>query len=307
LEPLLAEKNQLVRNATLKQNATETVVKNFAQRNDPSENKTRTQAAAAAGVSHPTYTAGKTILERGVPELQEKVKAKQVSISAAAEVATLPRPEQAKVVAMSDKEILAKAKEIRSAKTEVRRQERVEKLVEIATGNRPLDTVAARYPVIYADPPWRYEHAESESRAIENQYPTMTLDEICSLPLDTITTPDAILFLWTTSPKLEEGMRVVRDWGFTYRTCAVWDKEKIGMGYYFRQAHELLLVATKGSMPTPPPAARPSSVLRAARGEHSAKPDEMRDAIERMYPELPKVEMFCRSPKPGWAVWGNQS
>jgi N6-adenosine-specific RNA methylase IME4 len=278
-----------------------------AERKGKDIRETRAQAAAAAGVSHPTYTAGKTILERGVPALKERVKSKGVSISTGADIATLPEPEQTKVAALSDKEILARAKKIRAQKTEVRRQERVEKLVSIATGNKPLDTVGVRYPVVYADPPWRYEHAESESRAIENQYPTMTLDEICALPLSTITTDDAILFMWATSPKLEEAMRVVRDWGFAYRTCAVWDKEKIGMGYYFRQAHELLLVATKGSPPTPPASARPSSVLRACRGEHSSKPDEMRELIERMYPELPKVEMFCRSPRNGWGVWGNQA
>lgn len=317
LEPLLAAKAKETQEATRAANQSRrtedgsriapALAPKKSGEQDRHARETVAQAAAAAGVSHATYTAGKAVLDHGVPALQEKVKAKQVSISAAADIATLPRPEQAKVVALSDKEILARAKEIRSQKTEVRRQERVDNLVKIANGNRPLDTVARRYPVVYADPPWRYEHAETESRAIENQYPTMALDEICALPLSTITTPDAILFMWVTSPKLEEGMRVVREWGFTYRTCAVWDKEKIGMGYYFRQAHELLLVATKGSMPTPPPAARPSSVLRAIRGEHSAKPEEMRTMIEHMYPELPRVELFCRTPKDGWGVWGNQS
>ncbi len=204
---------------------------------------------------------------------------------------------------------LGDGEDMRKALGDVRRQARVESLVEIARGNAPLarGETAARYPLIYADPPWRYEHAESESRAIENQYPTMTLDDICGLPLGEITTDDAILFMWATSPKLEEGMRVVREWGFTYRTCMVWDKEKIGMGYYARQQHELLLIATKGSIPVPPPAARPGSVVRIARGEHSAKPHEFYELIERMYPELPKLEMFCRSPRAGWSVWGNQS
>ena len=102
-------------------------------------------------------------------------------------------------------------------------------------------------------------------------------------------------------------MRVVEAWGFTYRTCAVWSKPQIGMGYYFRQQHELLLVATRGDMPAPPPAARVGSVVTADRGRHSAKPAEFAEIIERMYPALPKVELFCRSPRDGWAVWGNQS
>jgi N6-adenosine-specific RNA methylase IME4 len=192
---------------------------------------------------------------------------------------------------------------------EVKRQVRNEKLAEIAKGEKPLPVgqTAERYPVIYADPPWRYEHVETESRAIENQYPTMELDAICALDVAALSTPDAILFLWATSPKLAEAMRVVEAWGFTYRTSAVWVKDKIGMGYYFRQRHELLLVATRGAMPTPAPSNRPDSVIHAALGRHSAKPVEVACAIEAMYPGLPKLELFCRSPRAGWSAWGNQA
>ena len=161
--------------------------------------------------------------------------------------------------------------------------------------------------MIYCDPPWRYEHIETESRAIENQYPTMALDEICALPVSEIALDDCVLFMWTTSPKLAEAFDVLRAWGFDYRTCAVWDKEVIGMGYYFRQQHELLLVATKGSPITPLPSNRPASVIRSRREEHSKKPALFYELIEQMYGELPRVELFCRSPREGWAVWGNQS
>lgn len=223
-----------------------------------------------------------------------------------------PKPKDPVVAAVTEKvkagemTVMEAAKEIRQVKTEQRREERLEKIVEISQGNVELKT-DARYPVLYADPPWRYEHAESESRAIENQYPTMLLDDICALPVSDLATPDAILFLWATSPKLAESMRVIEAWGFTYRTCAVWDKQKIGMGYYFRQQHELLLVATRGSIPAPPPDARPSSVFSESRGEHSAKPAQFAEWIEAMYPTLPRMELFCRSPREGWATWGNQS
>jgi N6-adenosine-specific RNA methylase IME4 len=272
--------------------------------------KAAEQAAVAANVSPGSVERAAQVVRHGAPELAHAVDAGLVSVSAASVVATgLTHEEQRAIVAHGEREILAKAKEIRNQRAETRRQERVEKLVEIARGDEPLvgNATAARYPLIYADPPWRYEHVETESRAIENQYPTMSLEEICSMPLSEITTDDAILFMWTTSPKLEEGMRVVREWGFTYRTCMVWDKEKIGMGYYARQQHEFLLIATKGSIPVPPPNARPGSVVRVSRGEHSAKPVEFYEIIERMYPELPKLEMFCRSPREGWSVWGNQS
>lgn len=203
--------------------------------------------------------------------------------------------------------------DVRKAKSKLNRDARIEKIAEIAIGNTNLSAIAGspsapnQFPVIYADPPWRYEHVKTDNRAIENQYPTMALEEICALPVADLATPDAILFLWTTSPKLDESLDVVDAWGFTYRTCAVWDKEKIGMGYYFRQQHELLLVATRGSIPVPPVESRVSSVLRYPRGEHSAKPLEVARIIEAMYPELPKVELFCRNPQPGWFAWGNQA
>jgi N6-adenosine-specific RNA methylase IME4 len=135
----------------------------------------------------------------------------------------------------------------------------------------------------------------------------MDLDEICALPVGDLAARDAILFLWTTSPKLTESIKVLGSWGFEYRTCAVWDKQKIGMGYYFRQQHEILLVATKGNIPVPEPSSRHSSVISIDRGQHSKKPEKFYEIIEKMYPELPKIELFCRSRRSGWAAWGNQS
>lgn len=270
---------------------------------------TADKLAAEYGVSPATVKRAGQVeeaLHNGITELNSAVSSGKVSINAAADVATLPKQEQAEIVAKGEKEILLAAKNIRTKKLEAKRTERITNIVEISRGNQDL-TSDRKFPVIYADPPWRYEHVETESRAIENQYPTMSLDEICEMPIDNIAHDDCILFMWATSPKLEEAMRVISAWGFTYRTCAVWDKEMIGMGYYFRQQHELLLVAAKGELPTPLPADRPSSVLREKRGVHSAKPEAMREYIEKMYPQLDKIELFCRTPKEGWNVWGNQS
>lgn len=200
------------------------------------------------------------------------------------------------------------AKEIRQERTEQRRQERIEKIVQIAQGNSDLAETAVLYPIVYVDPPWRYEYSPTDNREIENHYPTMTLEEICLLPVAEIATPDSVLFLWTTSPKLAESMQVIEAWGYAYKTCMVWDKERMGMGYYARQQHELLLIATRGSVPVPEPANRPASVIRARRdNEHSAKPAEFYDVIERMYPDLPKIELFARGRRAGWAAWGNQA
>ena len=160
--------------------------------------------------------------------------------------------------------------------------------------------------MIYADPPWRYEFVESESRAIENQYPTLAIDEICALDVPSISNDDAILFMWATSPKLAEAMQVVTAWGFTYRSSAVWVKPQLGMGYYFRQQHELLLVATRGSINAPAPENRPRSVHEAPRQKHSQKPEAFYGLLEAMYPDLPRVELFQRAPRDGWNGWGNE-
>lgn len=275
---------------------------------DPGRAREQAVREMGASVSPRTVENAAKVLRDGAPELVQAVESGLVAVSTGADVAGgLTQDEQREVVARGEREILQAAKEIRNRKLEVKRTERIEKLAEIAQGNAPLTAPPERFPILYADPPWRYEHVETESRAIENQYPTMSLDDICALPVRDVVTEDAVLFLWVTSPKLEEGMRVVRDWGFTYRTCMVWDKEKIGMGYYARQQHELLFICTRGNPPTPPPSTRPSSVFREQRGDHSSKPSWFYEMIERMYPTLPKIEMFCRSPRNGWSVWGNQS
>lgn len=198
----------------------------------------------------------------------------------------------------------------RKALGEVKRAERMVKLAEISKGNEPLPVgqTAERYSVLYADPPWKYdEGTATPNREIENQYPPMELTAICALPVAQLAAANAVLFMWTTAPKLEEAFQVLRAWGFNYRTGIVWDKELMGPGYWARIQHEHLLIATRGDFPTPAPANRSPSVIRQKRGEHSVKPPLFADLIVKAYPELPRIELFCRSPREGWAVWGNQS
>ncbi len=168
----------------------------------------------------------------------------------------------------------------------------------------PPEMPEGEYQVILADPPWRYEFSETSTRQIENQYPTMGLEDIKNL--DIPSADKAVLFLWATSPKLEEALEVLRAWGFTYKTCAVWDKEVIGMGYWFRGQHELLLVGTKGGMEPPGPEKRVSSVIRERRDKHSKKPGKVYEIIESMFPGRKCVELFAREQRPGWGSWGNE-
>lgn len=132
----------------------------------------------------------------------------------------------------------------------------------------------------------------------------MTLSEIKSLEIPA--TDNATLFLWATSPKLMEAMEVIDAWGFDYKTCMVWVKDRIGMGYYARQRHELLLIATRGRPAAPLPSNRPDSVILSPRERHSAKPEQVYTMIEKMYPNLNKCELFARNLRPGWESWGNE-
>lgn len=172
--------------------------------------------------------------------------------------------------------------------------------------NTPLLPTGRRFSLILADPPWRYEQALPWQR-VENHYPTMSLDDIKALSVSEISEKNSILFLWTTAPKLMEGGAVLAAWGFTYKTCMVWRKEgPLGMGHYARVDHELILIGTKGSPGTPEPKNRPSSVVDARKLRHSQKPALFHEIIEGMYPNSTRIELFSRSPRAGWAAWGNQ-
>lgn len=250
-----------------------------------------------------------TIVEDVGEEVKHQILSGELAVSKqdVIQLAQIPVEERREIVAQGEAEILRAAKEIRARKTEERRVERVEKIAEISKGTIAPLGCFGQYPIILADPPWRYDFSKDDADEIENHYPTMSLDEICALPVHQSAFDDCVLFMWATSPKLEDAFKVINAWGFQYRTCAIWDKEWIGPGYYFRQRHELLLVATRGSVPVPPPNARPDSVFTEKRTAHSKKPDVSYRLIESMYPDLPKLELFSRTAREGWTAWGNQA
>tara|TARA_R110002126_G_scaffold77229_2_gene192650 strand:- start:1286 stop:2425 length:1140 start_codon:yes stop_codon:yes gene_type:complete len=267
----------------------------------------QTEAAEMLNVSRRAVQSAKKVKEQGVPKLVQKVKEGTLAVSTAAELAELSEEEQLKMVEGSEfKDIIELVKKVKQIKGEKKRQQRFDKITEISLGNKELKT-DQKYPIILADPPWRYELSPCESRAIENQYPTMTLEEIKELQVQDITTKDAILFMWTTATHIQDAFEVIEAWGFEYKSMAIWDKEIIGLGFYFRQQHEILLVATKGNFPTPAPENRPSSIIRERRNTHSQKPQISYEIIEQMYPDIPKIELFSRNKREGWDNWGNQS
>ena len=192
----------------------------------------------------------------------------------------------------------------------------VARLKAVTSANATKLPADKEYSVLYVDCPWKYEFSETDSRKIENQYPTMSVPELCKFKvafesgkeksIGDLAAKDSVIFFWATAPKLQEALQVLNAWGFEYKTNAIWDKETIGMGYWFRGQHEHLMVATKGKMPTPAESSRASSVIREPWGKHSAKPDAVYALIESMYPTAARVEIFARCKRTGWDVVGNQ-
>lgn len=170
---------------------------------------------------------------------------------------------------------------------------------EIRLANEP-----EKYSVILADPAWEYNFSLSDSRQIGNQYLPTSLEDMKRLQVPAA--EDSVIFMWATSPKLREALELMEAWGFEYKTCMIWVKDKIGMGYYARQMHELILIGGKGSLELPDPSVRPASVISAPRTEHSEKPEKLHELIEIMYPTYNKLEMFARKERAGWKVWGDE-
>lgn len=171
-----------------------------------------------------------------------------------------------------------------------------------------------KYGIIYADPPWHYQvySKKGAGRSAESHYPTMTIEEICALPVGELAAKDCALFMWATFPLLREAFSVLEAWGFTYKTIAfVWVKlnKKTpslfwGMGYWTRANVEFCILATKGSPRRQ--SAGVHQVIVSPVEAHSKKPDITRDKIIELLGDLPRVELFARQAAEGWDVWGNE-
>ena len=174
-----------------------------------------------------------------------------------------------------------------------------------------------RFACVLADPPWQFinrtgKMAPEHKRL--NRYATMTLAEISALPVAEALAPTAHLYLWVPNALLPEGLAVMKAWGFAYKSNIVWHKlrkdggsDGRGVGFYFRNVTEILLFGVKGkNARTLAPGRTQVNYLGTRKREHSRKPDEQYDLIESCSPG-PRLELFARGPRPGWAVWGNQS
>ena len=176
-----------------------------------------------------------------------------------------------------------------------------------------------KYQIIYADPPWSFKnysdkwHKESESsKWVGKKYNCMEKQGIRNLPIKDITDSNCVLFLWVTNPSLEEGLELIKSWGFKYKTVAfTWvKKNKVsdsffwGMGFWTRSNCELCLLATKG---IPKRVAKNvHQIIYTPIERHSKKPDQVRKRIVELMGDLPRIELFARQKTEGWDAWGNE-
>ena len=165
----------------------------------------------------------------------------------------------------------------------------------------------AKYRVLYADPPWSY-HDKADAGAVqaggaERHYPSMSIAELCALPISALCEPNAVLFLWVTSPMLCESFAVIKAWGFSYRASFIWDKVRHNMGHYNSVRHEFLLICVRGSC-QPDVVKLFDSVVSEERTTHSKKPDTFRAIIDFLYPRGKRLELFARGAVQGWDTYG---
>ena len=262
----------------------------------------RQKAAQQIG-TNPRYVSDAKRIKRDAPDVFERMERGEYgSMAEANRVAKLPKEDRDEVHSAVES---GEAESSKAARSKINKRKKEERIRADQKKAPALDGLDERFPVVYADPPWRYNFSRSESRKIENQYGTMPVDKIKSLPVSKIATEDAVLFLWATSPKVPQALKVMEAWDFCYRTSMVWVKDKIGMGYWARSQHELLLVGKRGDISPPPAEARASSVISAPRDkEHSRKPADAYRIIEAAFPDFAKIELFSRASRKGWDAWG---
>lgn len=173
-----------------------------------------------------------------------------------------------------------------------------------------------KYKIIYADPPWQYKvwSKKGLGRSAESHYNTMNIQDIINMKdtIKSISDKDSVLFLWVTFPCLKEGIKVLEEWGFTYKTCAfTWVKKNKksnswfwGMGHWTRANAEICLLGVKGNIKRQ--SAGVHQVIDTPIEKHSKKPDITRDRIVELLGDLPKIELFARQQVPNWDSWGNE-
>lgn len=171
-----------------------------------------------------------------------------------------------------------------------------------------------KYNIIYADPPWKYNTWRDGEGTAEKHYKTVKVEEIINMKdtIKKISEKDCILFIWITFPCLLDGIKVIKEWGFKYKTCGFnWIKRNkvsdtwfFGLGHWTRANLEICLLATKGAIKRK--SNKVSQVIDTHIEEHSKKPAIVRDKITELVGDLPRIELFARQTSEGWDSWGDE-
>ncbi len=174
-----------------------------------------------------------------------------------------------------------------------------------------------KFSTILADPPWQFTNRTGKMAPEHKRlarYETLPLEKICQIPVSVAADSPAHLYLWIPNAMLPDGLEVMRAWGFTYKSNIIWHKVRKdggpdgrGVGFYFRNTTEMILFGIRGKFArTLAPGRRQVNIIRTQKQEHSRKPDELYDIIERCS-SGPYLELFARGPRPKWSSWGNQA
>ena len=178
-------------------------------------------------------------------------------------------------------------------------------------------TIGKKYKTIYADPPWQFQNRTGkvapEHKRL-SRYSTMQLEEIKALAVSKVADEKCHLYLWVPNALLPEGLEVMEAWGFEYKTNIIWEKVRKdgmpdgrGVGFYFRNVTEILLFGIRGDKNrTLDPGRSQVNLIRSIKREHSRKPDEFVNLIERCS-SAPFLELFARGDRAGWDMWGDQA
>ena len=171
-----------------------------------------------------------------------------------------------------------------------------------------------KYEVIYCDPPWDYKGQKQhngkggkDTGGAESHYPTMKLKDLKRLDVKSICDENCLIFMWATSPHLDQAIDLLKSWGFKWATIGfVWDKKKVNPGFYTMSQCEICLIGKKGKIPKPRGARNIRQLIRIQREKHSQKPVEAMKRIDQMFPTQKKIELFARKRYDDWHCWGNE-
>jgi len=261
------------------------------------------EAAKTLSISERALRHARRVQDHGAPELVRAVDQGHLAVSVAERASRLAPDLQRRIAAE------AQAGHANAARSVVKQETRANREAELAKEQRALP--AQRFGVIVADPEWRFEPWSRKSgmdRSADNHYPTSCLEVIKARNVPSIAAEDCVLFLWATAPMLPHALAVMDAWGFEYRSNYVWSKDRVGTGYWNRNAHEHLLIGVKGNVPAPAPGTQRPSLIEGRVTKHSAKPETFLEMIEQYFPTLPKIELNHRGPpRPGWSAWGYEA